>query len=60
MIALGDRRLRNERTQARFVGLFGEVEELFVCDVQLSSQLAEPGRHLGEAPLESERDTAAV
>ena len=52
MIALGDRGLGNERTEARLVGLFGEVEELFVCDVQLSSQLAEPGRHLGEASLD--------
>ncbi len=52
MIALGDGRLRDQGAETRLVGLFGEVEELLVGDVQFPPQLAEPGRHLGEAPLD--------
>ena len=42
VVAVGDGRLGHEGTQARVVGLIGEVRELLGADVEFATQLPEP------------------
>lgn len=53
-LSVGQRSLRNQRSQAVFVGFVGQVLKLFVEHPQFLAQRPQATRHLGQATLDKE------